>query len=135
MDALDLNAGDPWAGSNAYEVTVGSGAEDGGNDSEYPTHPPLRLPSRSARGTLGLRAARQAARGGGGLARAPSRSSLPTSRGGRGPVMPRQREGAGGSAGGSRGRGACRRGPTAAASDDNEAAMEDDAPPQVPVQL
>ena len=40
MDALDLNAGDPWARSNAYEDTVGSGAEDGGNGSEYPTHPP-----------------------------------------------------------------------------------------------
>ena len=63
LDALDLNAGDPWAGSNAYEGMVGSGAEDGGNGSEYPTPRPLRLPSRSARGTLGLRAARQAACG------------------------------------------------------------------------
>jgi len=135
MDALDLNAGDPWARSNAYEDTVGSGAEDGGNGSEYPTHPPLRLPSRSASGTLGLRAARQGARGGGGLARAPSRSLVPTGRCGRGPLMPRHRDAAGGSAGGSRGRGARRRGPAAAASDDNEAAMEDDAPPQVPVQL
>jgi len=60
---------------------------------------------------------------------------LPTGRGGRGPVMPRQRDGAGGSTGGSRGRGARRRGPAAAASDDNEAAMEDDAPPEVPVQI
>ena len=100
-----------------------------------PHIPPLRLPSRSASGTLGLRAARQGARGGGGLARAPSRSLVPTGRCGRGPLMPRHRDGAGGSAGGSRGRGARRRGPAAAASDDNAAAMEDDAPPQVPVQI
>jgi hypothetical protein len=119
LDSLDLNASQSWAGMETYQGILQSGAEEGGTGSIDP-HPP-RVPSRSGRGSLGLRPPHS---GGVGGARPPPRGDSGT--GGAGRVPPRQRGSTSGDAGSSRGRGARRR---------LEQAAPDDSmpPPQVPI--
>jgi hypothetical protein len=106
VDSLDLNASQSWAGMEAYQRILQTGAEEGGSGS-MEAHSG-RVPSRSGRGSLGLRPPRA-----GGV-------------GGAGRVPHRQRGSTSGDGGSSRGRGARRR---------LEQAAPDDSmpPPQVPV--
>jgi hypothetical protein len=63
VGALDLNAGQGWAGMNKYASFLGSGAEYGGvGGSGGP--PPVRVPSGTSTGPYGLRAPAPRQRGG-----------------------------------------------------------------------
>ena len=86
---------------HAYQGILQSRAQYGGSGSFAP--PTVRVPSRSGRGSLGLRPPRGA-----------------SGSGGAGVVPPRQRGSASSGASGSRGRGACRR---------QEPPADDDLPP------
>jgi hypothetical protein len=87
LDSLDLNASQSWPDMEAYQGILESGYVDGGSGRFGP--PAVRVPSRSGRGSLGLRPPRGASGSGGG-----------------GRVPPRQRGGASGGGRGSRGHGA-----------------------------
>jgi hypothetical protein len=67
---LDLNSGSDWAAMLGYEDLLRSGGVDGSHGP-----PPVRVPGRSGRGTLGLRGAR-GGRGRGGSASAGSGSAF-----------------------------------------------------------
>jgi hypothetical protein len=63
VGALDLNAGQGWAGMNQYTSFLGSGAEyDGVGGSGSP--PPVRVPSGTGTGTYGLSVPAPRQRGG-----------------------------------------------------------------------
>ena len=121
---MDLNSGEGWPGLGSYEGLLRSGTEDA--DFGNTQAPPLfRPPTRSGRGTLGLRSAHGGVgRGGPKLGHGGSMSL------GGGRIPPHGV--ASGSSGGSRGRGTPLRGnlppPTFDAEDENSYA-------QVPVRL
>lgn len=119
LDSLDLNAGHSWEDMDTYEGILASEGQEGGSGTFNP--PPMRMRSRSGRGSLGLRPPRSVGLG----------SGLPTppvdnATGGAGRGLPRHRGCTSAGPSTSRGRGARRR---------LEQALEDDTvpPPQVPV--